>query len=134
MGQAPDREVDDSGAETARLSRILGRTLIPVDVVVVSERDAQRWPSVTAALVHEAMRRAGSLPSPNARELALLLIGKAQGTSRSSRSRSTAPAVADVADDALGFHVQQAVERRLNAVLVHHEVANERTPSISYLG
>jgi HEPN domain-containing protein len=38
-----------------------------------------------------------------------------------------------VPDDVLGFHVQQAVEKRLKAVLAFHEVEYDRTHSVSYL-
>jgi predicted nucleotidyltransferase len=41
-----EREVDDRFGETAHLSRILGRLLIPADVIVVSEQYAQRWGAV----------------------------------------------------------------------------------------
>jgi hypothetical protein len=50
------------------------------------------------------------LPSPEARELALLLERKAEG------DESILDKVLDdhdVPDDVLGFHVQQAVEKRL---------------------
>jgi hypothetical protein len=42
--------------EMARLSRILGRLLIPADVVVVSEQYARRWGTVKGTLLHEALR------------------------------------------------------------------------------
>jgi HEPN domain-containing protein len=38
-----------------------------------------------------------------------------------------------VPDDVLGFHVQQAVEKRLKAVLAFNEVEYEHTHSVSYL-
>jgi uncharacterized protein len=50
-----ERDVVDRFAETARLGRILGRLLIPADVVVVSERYAEKWAPVKGTLVHEAM-------------------------------------------------------------------------------
>jgi predicted nucleotidyltransferase len=49
-------EVDDRFGETAHLSRILGRLLIPADVVVVSEQYARRWGAVKGTLLHEALR------------------------------------------------------------------------------
>lgn len=49
-------EVDDRFGEMARLSRILGRLLIPADVVVVSAQYAQRWGAVKGTLLHEALR------------------------------------------------------------------------------
>ena len=39
----------------------------------------------------------------------------------------------DIPDDILGFHAQQAIEKRLKAVLAFHEVAYDRTHSIGYL-
>lgn len=50
-------EVADDFAETVRLGRVLGRMLIPADVVVVSQRYAEKWASVRGTLVHEAMSR-----------------------------------------------------------------------------
>lgn len=50
-----EHRVADRFAEMARLSRVLGRLLIPADVVVVSEQYAKRWASVRGTLVHEAM-------------------------------------------------------------------------------
>jgi predicted nucleotidyltransferase len=58
-----ERDVADRFAETARLGRVLGRLLIPADVVVVSERYAEKWASVRGTLVHEAMSRGTSIGS-----------------------------------------------------------------------
>ena len=38
-----EQEVGDRFGEMARLDRVLGRLLIPADVVVVSEQHAQKW-------------------------------------------------------------------------------------------
>jgi hypothetical protein len=54
------------------------------------------------------------LPSPEAQELALLLARKAEGDESVLDRLLDDP---DVPDDVLGFHVQQAVEKRLKAVL-----------------
>jgi hypothetical protein len=70
------------------------------------------------------------LPSPEAHELALLLVGKAEGD-ESILDRLLDDH--DVPDDVLGFHVQQAVEKRLKAVLALNEVEYEHTHSVSYL-
>jgi len=62
--------------------------------------------------------------------LALLLVGKAEG------DESILDKLLDdhdVPDDVLGFHVQQAVEKRLKAVLALNEVEYEHTHSVSYL-
>jgi hypothetical protein len=40
---------------------------------------------------------------------------------------------ADIPDDGLGFHAQQADEKRIKAVLAHDEVPYERTHNIAYL-
>lgn len=50
-----ERDVADRFAETARLGQVLGRLLIPADVVVISERYAEKWAPVQGTLVHEAM-------------------------------------------------------------------------------
>jgi hypothetical protein len=39
----------------------------------------------------------------------------------------------DIPDDGLGFHAQQAVEKRVKAVLAHNGVSYERTHNIAYL-
>jgi HEPN domain-containing protein len=70
------------------------------------------------------------LPSPEAHELALLLVRKAEGD-ESILDRLLDDH--DIADDVLGFHVQQAVEKRLKAVLALNEVEYEHTHSVSYL-
>jgi predicted nucleotidyltransferase len=50
-----EREVDDRFGEMVRLGRILGRLLIPADVVVASEEHARKWGSVKGTMIHEAM-------------------------------------------------------------------------------
>ncbi len=70
------------------------------------------------------------MPSPEAHELALLLVGKAEGD-ESILDRLLDDH--DVPDDVLGFHVQQAVEKRLKAVLALNEVEYEHTHNVSYL-
>jgi HEPN domain-containing protein len=70
------------------------------------------------------------LPSPEAHELALLLVRKAEGD-ESILDRLLDDH--DVPDDVLGFHVQQAVEKRLKAVLALNEVEYEHTHNVSYL-
>ncbi len=71
-----------------------------------------------------------SSPSPEARELALLLVRKAEGD-ESILDKLLDDS--DVPDDMLGFHAQQAIEKRLKAVLAFHEVDYDRTHSIGYL-
>lgn len=70
------------------------------------------------------------MPSPEAQELALLLVRKAEGD-ESILDRPLSDH--DIPDDVLGFHVQQAVEKRLKAVLALNEVEYEHTHSVSYL-
>jgi HEPN domain-containing protein len=70
------------------------------------------------------------LPSPEALELAQLLVHKAEGD-ESVLDRLLDDV--DVPDDVLGFHAQQAIEKRLKAVLAFHEVEYDRTHSIGYL-
>ena len=50
-----ESDVDDRFGEMVRLGRILGRLLIPADVVVVSEQHATKWARVKGTLIHEAM-------------------------------------------------------------------------------
>jgi predicted nucleotidyltransferase len=50
-----ESDVDDGFGEMVRLGRILGRLLIPADVVVVSEQHAAKWALVKGTLIHEAM-------------------------------------------------------------------------------
>jgi HEPN domain-containing protein len=69
-------------------------------------------------------------PSPEAQELALLLVRKAEGD-ESVLDRLLDDS--DVPDDILGFHVQQAVEKRLKAVLALRGIEYDRTHSIGYL-
>jgi HEPN domain-containing protein len=70
------------------------------------------------------------LPSPEAQELALLLVRKAEGDESVLDRLLDDP---DVPDDILGFHVQQAVEKRLKAVLALRGIDYDRTHSIGYL-
>lgn len=50
-----EHDVTDRFGEMVRLGRILGRLLIPADVVVVSEQQVRKWVSVKGTLIHEAM-------------------------------------------------------------------------------
>jgi uncharacterized protein len=50
-----EREVNSRFGEMVRLGRILGRLLIPADVVVVSQEHARKWESVKGTMIHEAM-------------------------------------------------------------------------------
>jgi HEPN domain-containing protein len=70
------------------------------------------------------------LPSPDERELASLLVRKAEGD-EAILDRLLDDS--DVPDDVLGFHAQQAIEKRLKAVLAFQGIDFERTHSIGYL-
>jgi HEPN domain-containing protein len=70
------------------------------------------------------------LPSPEDRELALLLARKAEGDETVLEKLLDD---ADVPDDVLGFHAQQAIEKHLKAVLAFNGITFERTHSIAYL-
>ncbi len=50
-----EQEVADRFGEMARLDKILGRLLIPADVVVVSEEYAQQKGPVKGTLIYEAL-------------------------------------------------------------------------------
>ncbi len=67
--------------------------------------------------------RAVSSPSPEQREYAALLIAKASADQQAAH----ALARAQVADEVIGFHAQQAVEKAAKAVLV---IAGVRIPHI----
>jgi HEPN domain-containing protein len=62
--------------------------------------------------------------------VALLLARKAEGDESVLEKLLDDP---DVPDDVLGFHAQQAIEKRLKSVLTYREVAYDRTHSIGYL-
>lgn len=67
---------------------------------------------------------------PEPPDLAALLSRKAAGDEDVLYRLIDIP---EVADDQLGFHAQQAVEKLLKAVLVRHGVAYDRTHNIAYL-
>jgi hypothetical protein len=71
-----------------------------------------------------------SLPSPETRDFALTLVRKAEQDEAILVRLLGDP---EVADEVLGFHLQQAVEKRLKAVLAYHEVDFKRSHSIGYL-
>jgi predicted nucleotidyltransferase len=50
-----EQEVGDRFGEMVRLGRLLGRLLIPADVVVVSEQYARKWAAVKGTMIHDAM-------------------------------------------------------------------------------
>jgi len=50
-----EREVEDRFDEMVRLDRILGRLLIPADVVVVTEEEVRRRGSVRGSTIHRAL-------------------------------------------------------------------------------
>jgi HEPN domain-containing protein len=74
--------------------------------------------------------RDASLPSPDARKLASLLQRKAIGDEAILERLLDDH---DIPDDALGFHVQQTVEKRLKAVLAPQRSRVQHTHSIGYL-
>ena len=48
-------EVDNAAMESVRLMRALRDLRLPVEVVVVSERDVEDWQAVRGSLVHAAI-------------------------------------------------------------------------------
>jgi HEPN domain-containing protein len=60
----------------------------------------------------------------------MLLVRKAEGDESVLDRLLNDP---DVPDEILGFHVQQAVEKRLKAVLASRGIEYDRTHSIGYL-
>jgi hypothetical protein len=69
------------------------------------------------------------LPSPEARDFALTLIRKAEQDEVVLAKLLEDP---EVADEILGFHLQQAVEKRLKAVLAFNEVDFKRTHNLGH--
>jgi uncharacterized protein len=63
-----ERDVTDRFAEMARLGRVLGHLLIPADVVVVSERYAEKWAPVKGTLIHEAISRGQVIAASRSRD------------------------------------------------------------------
>src|ERR1700689_128225 len=50
-----EQEVGDRFGGRGGLGRVLGRLLIPADVVVVSEQHARKWAAVKGTMIHDAM-------------------------------------------------------------------------------
>jgi predicted nucleotidyltransferase len=48
-------EVDNAAEESVRLRRALRDILVPMDIVVVTEREVERWRDVRGSLVHAAL-------------------------------------------------------------------------------
>ncbi len=70
------------------------------------------------------------MPSPEQRDYAALLVRKAQADASTVAVLVDRP---EIADDILGFHTQQAIEKALKAVLVLHEVAFPRSHDLGFL-
>lgn len=83
-----EREVSDRFAEMARLGRLLGRMLVPADVVVVSERDARKWGPVKGTLVNDALSRGRVLKRGSSRNC---WSARRRATKRRSRAGARSP-------------------------------------------
>jgi len=70
------------------------------------------------------------LPKRDGRDLARVLAAKAAGDEAALDALS---ADANVPDEVVGFHAQQAVEKRLKSVLAERGIAFERTHNLGYL-
>jgi HEPN domain-containing protein len=70
------------------------------------------------------------LPSPEQREFAALLLRKAEGDVEVVRALVDTPSIAD---DAIGFHAQQAIEKAMKAVLALRGVQFPRTHDLGFL-
>lgn len=70
------------------------------------------------------------MPNPEQLEYARLLVGKAEADARACDVLS---ASTQIADDVVGFHAQQAVEKALKAALVVGGVDFPRTHDLGYL-
>ncbi len=74
--------------------------------------------------------KAGSLPTPDQREYAALLLRKAASDLAAARMLA---ANADQLDDVVAFHVQQAVEKAIKSALAVQGTEVPRTHDLSYL-
>jgi HEPN domain-containing protein len=70
------------------------------------------------------------LPSPEQLEYALVLLRRAESDARACRALAADDAMAD---DVVGFHAQQAVEKALKAVLVLNGLEFPRTHDLDFL-
>lgn len=70
------------------------------------------------------------MPSPEQIEYASLLARKAENDARAC---GALVASSEMADDVVGFHAQQAVEKALKAVLVIHGIDFPHTHDLEYL-
>ena len=75
-------------------------------------------------------RKDACVPKCEAHDLARVLAGKAAGDEAALESLAESP---EVPDEVVGFHAQQAVEKRIKSVLAAHAVEFERTHNIAYL-
>jgi HEPN domain-containing protein len=71
------------------------------------------------------------LPNPEQVEYATVLLRRAESDLRACLALAQDPAMAD---DVVGFHAQQAVEKAIKVVLVLHAIEFPRTHDLSYLG
>jgi HEPN domain-containing protein len=71
-----------------------------------------------------------SLPGPEQREYAQVLLRRAESDLRACRKLAADEAMGD---DVVGFHAQQAVEKSLKAVLVLAGVPFPRTHDLDFL-
>jgi hypothetical protein len=70
------------------------------------------------------------LPKRDGQDLARVLGGKAAGDEAAFEGLAENP---DIPDEVVGFHAQQAVEKRIKSVLAARGVEFERTHNIAYL-
>lgn len=70
------------------------------------------------------------MPRRDGRDLARILSGKAAGDEVTLEKLTSD---ADVPDEVLGFHAQQAIEKLLKAVLAHAGAAPPRSHDLAYL-
>jgi len=73
---------------------------------------------------------AASSPSPEQREVADVLLRRAESDLRACRRLADEP---DMEDDVVGFHAQQAVEKAVKAALVLHGVDFPRSHDLDFL-
>lgn len=74
--------------------------------------------------------RVESLSTPEHHEVAQLLLQKAREDHSAAR---VLVATEDQTDHVIGFHLQQAIEKALKAILAQHEIEIPRTHDLGYL-
>ena len=123
-------DVENRHQESVRLRRTLRGLGVPADVIVVSAEHVEEWGEVQGTMVHEALREAASLPGRSPRDLAEVLLRRAQDDAVAVAEFAANPRIAD---GIIGFHAQQAAEKSLKAVIATRGLPVPRTHDLDLL-